>query len=241
MEEEPIFPILFHIHKTKQGERHEEFFDIAVTIFNLDTLWTVPIVCDNEKGIKNAIIKYNLNFVLCNNHLLRATKRYLLTKTPNEISKDEMNSFLDYIGKLIDSGNPAEFKSHTEIIKKTFASKKIFFEYFNKILKDIENYSSKLVSTKYDSFKGKRATSNQSESFNRILKSVVCWDESKMDKMLLVLYHLQNAFIFEFARGFKGVRKYKPKAYIPKNLIIEEDCDLIPIDKIIEHVDCPEK
>ena len=244
LEGDPIFPFLFNLHFTKREERHQEFFDIANKIFNLDSLETVPIVCDNEKAIKNSIIKCNLNFILCNNHLIRSMKRYLNRKTPNEISKKEMTSFLDEIGNLIDAEKESHFRKIIEDINKKFAHKKSIIDYFNKnLLEDIEKYSSKLNTKKYQGFKGRRSTSNQSESFNKILKSVVEWEESQVDKMILVLYHLQNFYLCEFSRATKGLGKYKPNDSMPRNFIIseEDEDDFIPIDKIIDHVNSPEK
>ncbi len=48
-------------------------------------------------------------------------------------------------------------------------------------------------------------TTNQSESFNALLKRLQRWREVPIDTILLSLYHLQGFFYNEFQRGLAGM------------------------------------
>lgn len=51
-------------------------------------------------------------------------------------------------------------------------------------------------------------TSNQSESFNSVLKRVQEWKEIPVDSAVLSLYHLQGYYWNEWQRGLSGFYLY---------------------------------
>ena len=58
----------------------------------------------------------------------------------------------------------------------------------------------------YHPFTG--VTTNQSESFNSVLKRLQKWREVPVDTIILTLYHLQAYFYNEIQRGLAGNKLY---------------------------------
>ena len=58
----------------------------------------------------------------------------------------------------------------------------------------------------YSPFSG--VTTNQSESFNAVLKRLHSWREVPLDAIVLSLYYLQSFYLNEIQRGFAGLGSY---------------------------------
>ena len=82
-------------------------------------------------------------------------------------------------------------------------------------------------------------TSNQSESFNAVLKRLHSWKQVPLDAIVLSLYHLQTFYLNEVERGFAGIGSFTlvPELNLAKRSF--EDIVIIPtfqVEKIIEKI-----
>lgn len=89
----------------------------------------------------------------------------------------------------------------------------------------------------YSPFSG--VTTNQSESFNAVLKRLHSWREVPLDAIVLSLYHLQAFYLNEIQRGFAGIGSF---TLVPELMKAQRSVDeilLIPTfqpEEIVERI-----
>ena len=151
LEEYTAFPILFHLHKTKRMERHEEFFQIAEKLFNLTELENVPICTDREKAIIEPIKKLKLNLVLCTSHLKNDVKRFVSEKrAKNLLQKIDGDLLIQHITDLINSANFVQFKEKCDKFNEKLESNPTIINYLNtRIVDDIRNSSALFKTSRF--------------------------------------------------------------------------------------------
>lgn len=169
--------------------------------------------------------------------MINSVKRWSELKLKsNLIKKDECEKFNKYVASLIDCDTESKWKKVDQKLVKKFSDNKLIVNYYLKNLRqNIHDYSSRFQTDKYRAFKGIRATTNQSESMNKILKQVTENKELNIDKLLITLYQVQNHFIYEFQRARMQIGQYKPNKNHPSNLNITVS-DYTPIEKIYESI-----
>jgi hypothetical protein len=104
------------------------------------------------------------------------------------------------------------------------------------LIDDIRNYSSKFSTSKYKAFENKLVTSNQSEGFNFVIKSMTEWTQIKPDVIVLILHYLQNYYLYEFGRAVKNLGNYHFSNFLPKNYEMKEISDVVHFKDIINKV-----
>jgi hypothetical protein len=237
LREKPSFPILFMIHKTKQFERHENFFRIADRIFELSKYQNIPMTTDREKAITESVKRLNFPLVLCTNHIIRDVKFWISKNKSNGISKENGQDLIEIVKRMIYCETKSDFESEKLMCEEKFKDNPIILNYVKvRLTSDIENHSAKFITKKFKAFDGKAATSNQSEAFNYIIKSITEWKENSPDLMCLIFYYLQNYYLTEFSRASRNLGNYHINEYFPKNYQINTVDTFIPYENIIDHV-----
>jgi len=114
-------------------------------------------------------------------------------------------------------------------IQQKFRKNSVILKYIaSRLINDIKNYSALFVTQKFKAFEGKIATSNQSEAFNYVIKSIINWKQNTPDIMVLILYYLQNYYINEFRRAAKNLGIYHLNKYFPSKYEIKTVENFIP-------------
>jgi hypothetical protein len=215
--------------------RHKEFFQLAEKIFNLTKLKSIPISTDRERGIVQPIKEIGLNLVICNNHLIKDLKRWLAKN--KSISKENSREIIEFIKGFINSDSLNQFESKYALFQDKFKNNSIIINYVkNNLIDDIRNYSSKFSTSKYKAFENKLVTSNQSEGFNFVIKSMTEWTQIKPDVIVLILHYLQNYYLYEFGRAVKNLGNYHFSNFLPKNYEMKEISDVVHFKDIINKV-----
>ena len=82
---------------------------------------------------------------------------------------------------------------------------KVYVLLFNQVLTTLGRWVLEKLRV-YSPYSG--VTSNQSESFNVVLKRLQSWREVPVDAIVLSLFHLQAYYYNEVQRGFSGLGNY---------------------------------
>ena len=237
MKENCVFPMFFHITETKREKRHCEFFFWMNNNFNLKNIPKLPICSDREKGIYKSILYNDLNLCLCSLHLIRDVKFWNDSKLKKGlINTENAQEFIRYIEGMLNCDTEDKFKKVNEKFYDKFKKCQIIIDYYDKHLKtDISKYSAKFAVKQYAIFKTDKPTTNQSESFNNVMKQATDHKEVPIDKILLLFYNLQNYYINEFDRSTRGLGQYEPNSSHPKKWTVKVK-EFSPIDTIIKNI-----
>ncbi len=225
------------IHKTKQFERHENFFRIADRLFELSKYQNIPLTTDREKAITESVKRLNFPLVLCTNHIIRDVKFWISKNNSKGISKENGHELIENVKRLINCDSKSDFECEKLMCEEKFKDNPLILNYIKvRLIPDIENHSANFITQKFKAFDGKAATSNQSEAFNYIIKSITEWKENSPDAMCLIFYYLQNYYLTEFSRASRNLGNYHVNEFFPKNCQINTVDIFIPYENIVDHV-----
>ena len=214
----PVLPALFLIHENKSQIVHEEFMKYVGKILPPD-MNPVPIVTDNEPAICNAIdLKLQkLVRIRCWNHTINAAKLWL---KQHGATSSELPVYMSDLRELFHQPSKEAYLKELDIRKSKWSYP--FVEYYeSKIHPEVGLYCdvthcvhyyvyTQVTSSLgrwilqelgvYSPFSG--VTTNQSESFNAVLKRLQNWREVPLDAIVLSLYHLQ---VYYFKGDLQGL------------------------------------
>ena len=184
-QENPVIPALFVLHERKFQQCHEQLFTEAVK--HVPALRTTkhPMVTDEEKGINNAIVSKLplVNRVRCWNHLYQDAKVWLRS---HGAPAEDINQYKTDLELLFQQPTLKEYSDL--LAEKTKKWSAPFTDYYKSNLhvniSSIGRWSLEKLGI-YNPYSG--ITSNQSESFNCLLKHLNDWKESPVDCMILAL------------------------------------------------------
>ena len=200
--ENPCMPALFLIHERKFQQHHEILFNFLKDKVKLPRR---PIACvtDGEIGIINAMsVVPNLVDVRCWNHILQDCGRWL---TEKGCSKKEVNCYKDHLRCIF--GQDSREKSLEAINQLQEAWLGDFKKYFkDRISPNLTKVCKWAIDkiTRFDPYSG--ITQNQSESMNKLLKSLNKWKEAPVDVVVLSFLQLHQYYIKEISRGRADIK-----------------------------------
>ena len=203
-ESQPVIPLAYLIHERKLQETHDHFFSHLQKICpEINTAVNVVMMTDQEKAINDGITKNfpNLKTFLCWNHIQQDCKRWLRN---HGVSKaDEISVYLDNIKTLFAS---TSFESYMKLLLVSMLKwSQPFSEYY---MSNIHVAISKLGLWELQRFNLDQSTTNQSESFNLMLKRLHDWKEAPIDAMALSLLRLADFQLIEIKRGYSGLGNF---------------------------------
>ena len=198
--ENPCMPALFLIHERKFQQHHEILFNFLKDKVKLPRR---PIACvtDGEIGIINAMsVVPNLVDVRCWNHILQDCGRWL-TEKGCIFGQESREKSLEAIDQLQEAWL-GDFK-------------KYFNDRISPNLTKVCKWAIDKI-TRFDPYSG--ITQNQSESMNKLLKSLNKWKEAPVDVVVLSFLRLHQYYIKEISRGRAGLGNYnlRPQYYSAK-------------------------
>ena len=205
--EAPVIPALFLIHERKFQTTDEMLFQIAAMQVPALTLSKFSIVTDEEKGIVNAISKYlpNLCRLRCWNHILRSARFWCHS---HNIKSSEIHLFVSDMKDLFHKPSRDAYEAELNQRKATWSN--LITQYYMKnIHSEVYTSIGRWILEEegvYSPFSG--MVTNQSESFNMVLKSLQEWKEVPVDCIVLSFYHLQAFFMNEITRGLANQGNY---------------------------------
>jgi hypothetical protein len=193
----PVMMLGALIHERKFTSHHEIFFSQIMHGIKHKGL---PIATDEEAAIISAI-RLTTNFlrVGCHRHLRDDIGRWV---DNHGGIKDDREVYVADVTELLLC---EDFSGFTKLLQAKEARwSEPFIDYFRaRILTKVEEYGtwsvSKLVTT------GRLITTNQSEGFNTLLKSLQDWKEVPPDVVMLSLQMLQKYYQNEICRGKCGI------------------------------------
>ena len=203
--EAPVIPALFLIHERKFQITHEMLFEIAA--MKAITKSSFSIVTDEEKGIVNAIRKYlpNSTRLRCWNHIFRSARYWCHS---HKIKNNEIQVFVSGMKDLFHKHSSDAYEA--ELNQRTVNwSNQIHQYYFKNIHPEVYTSIGRWILEKegvYCPFSG--VVTNQSASFNMVLKSLQSWKEVPVDCIVLSFYILQSFFMNEITRGLANQGNY---------------------------------
>ena len=215
----PCMPAIFMIHERKFQKHHEILFTFFKEKSRLPKS-QIACVTDGEQGIINAMTCIpTLRDVRCWNHVLNDIQRW---QTENGFSKEETIAYKDHIRFIFGRDSLEGSMESYETLKVSWDQS--FVGYFQE---RILPYLGKLAKwgiqsvTKFDPYSG--ITQNQSESMNKLLKSLNKWKEVPVDVVILSFLRLHQYYLKEIQRGRAGLGTYtlKPQ-YISAKIDISE-------------------
>ena len=190
----------------------------------LDAATNVFIVTDQEKAITQANAKVfpNLKCFLCWNHVLQDTKRWL--KSHGVSTQRETTYYTDSVRLLLHSNSEAEYKDR--LLVKLAKWSKPFCTYF---MDTIHSSINQLAAWELHQFGLEDISTNQSESFNFVLKKLQDWKEAPIDALCLSLLRLCQFYIAEIKRGYSGLGNYTLSGGR------DVDRDAVSMDEAVDH------
>jgi hypothetical protein len=228
----PVMMLGAMIHERKLTSHHDIFFS---HILNGIKHRGKPIVTDDEAAIVAAIRnKTNLIRLGCIRHLLDDVDRWV----DNHLGrKDDRCVYVDEVRDLMNCDTIEEFTKLLATKENIWSE--AFIDYFrDRILIKADEYG--LWSINNHLSCSKLVTSNQSEGFNTLLKSLQGWKEVPLDVILLSLQMLQKYYYNEIMRGRCGIGNYSLKECFvdSMSLIIEQVTALptVPPSDIIQSI-----
>ena len=205
--ESPVLPALFLIHERKFETAHEQLFKLAGSKVTALTRKPFPVVTDEEKGIVNAIEKHlpNATRLRCWNHIFRGARHW---GHSHNIKANEIQGFVADLKELFHK--PSIDAYETELQQRSTSwNNPVFHYYMKNIHPEVYTSIGRWVLEAegvYSPFSG--VVTNQSESFNMVLKSLQQWKEVPVDCIVLSFYLLQSYFMNEVTRGLAGQGSY---------------------------------
>ena len=198
---------MFLIHERKFQKHHEIFFSFLKDMIKLPKRPTA-CVSDGEFGIINAMsCVSNLLDVRCWNHILQDCGKWL---TEKGCSTAEASCYKDHFRCIF--GQDTREKSLEAIDELQKAWMDEFKRYFNdRISPNLTKVCKWAIDkiTHFDLYSG--ITQNQSESMNKLLRSLNKWKEAPVDFVILSFLRLHQYYIKEISRGRTGLGNYKLK------------------------------
>ena len=181
-----------------------------------------PVACvtDGETGIINAMsVVPNLVDIRCWNHILQDCGRWL---TDKGCLKKEINCYKDHLRCIF--GKESRDKSLEAINQLQEAWLDDFKKYFNdRISPSLTKVCKWAIDkiTRFDPYSG--ITQNQSESMNKLLKSLNKWKEAPVDVIILSFLRLHQYYVKEISRGRAGLGNYNLRPqYISAKIDLSE-------------------
>ena len=207
-EGDPILPVAILLHESKSFEKHSTFFyELRKLLYFLKK--KVVVVVDRERALTKAItVQFpSWTIVHCWNHIKSdiKTKLYALntSSTDRVILMRQIDQLLhspdrDVYDKL--------FNAHSS--QWSLAFKEYYIKY---IEKDFMLYSARWRLKKLDLYSSRSGiTNNSSESFNRVLKTLVR-PKFPSDLMMLTFYQLVSTKLLEVNRGLAMIGQFHLK------------------------------
>ena len=127
----------------------------------------------------------------------------------------EMTYYVDSIKTLLQSESDNAYKEKLTELKTIWSNS--FTAYFKQ---SVDKVIDKYGSWKLRPFGLQSCTTNQSESFNNVLKRLHDWKEAPIDAMVLSLYRLCEFYVAEIRRGKCGVGNYS----LREGVLPDEPC-----------------
>ena len=203
----PVMMLGAMLHEGKHELFHKQLFRYLFQGINVKD---IPIATDEETALVNAIEEETDMIRLgCYRHLRGDIQRWV---DDNAGTKDDRQAYTEEVQTLLSCETKEEF--HTLLEKRMKKWSEPFVQYFQKnILKKVDAYGIWNVS-KYLDIRDKDilpVTTNQSEGFNTLLKSLQDWKEVPLDVIMLSMQMLQKYYYHETKRGKVGVGNFNLK------------------------------
>ena len=191
------------IHERKLQSHHKQFFK---TIFSKVQAKGHPIATDEEAAINNAISsETNLIRVGCHKHMVNNIKRWV---DLHGGTKDDRSVSVQEFITLMACETYNEFTVLYSQKEKRWSE--AFVSYFRqRILPKVDEYGIWALKNFYEC--KTPVTTNQSEGFNTILKSLQNWKEVPLDAFVLSLQMLQKFYLNEIKRGKASLGTFELK------------------------------
>ena len=207
---EPSIPLIFMLHERKFTSTHERLWSIINKHIPQIKALNIPVVCDREKAILNAIEKETSGqnpLLACWNHIKQDVKHWLhKQKAPS----NDISVYIQHITNLLQCENEEEYhkllKNYQELWSAAFDG-----YYTRNLHHDITKCAAKWNLMKYKIGNDNGITNNMSESINKLIKSYVHFRESTCDEFIAKMKCLQDALLFELQRGFADEGNYQLK------------------------------
>jgi len=164
----PVMPLPFMLHERKTQGTHEVFFRHLVSLVpGLNSVANCIIITDNELAITNAISVNlpDLPHFLCSNHIMQDAKRWL--RDHGCQSAAEITYYVDCMRTLFASSTEDVYKE--DLIKYFTKWSQPFSQWFTE---HVHPVIGKLGKWRLEEYDLQQATTNQSESFNFVVKQL---------------------------------------------------------------------
>ena len=231
-ESSPVLPLAYMLHERKLEVTHDRFFRHMKTLCpELTTSTRVVIITDNEEAISNAIHENfpSLKHFLCWNHILQDCKRWL--RAHGISTSAEMSFYTDCVRSLFEATSLQSYKDM--LIEFTTKWSQPFVEYFvDHCLKRID----RIGAWELETYEMESATTNQSESFNYVLKRLQDWKEAPVDAMVLSLYRLSQYHVVEINRGRQSLGNYVLRQGLPSSESSVPSSQLVSITELVDNI-----
>ena len=205
-EENPVMPVLFMFHERKYQAYHEYLFKIMNKFMTKTEQGRASVLTDSEAGIVGAIeTQTNFTHLFCWRHLFKDIHdwidKHLGTRQDRKVLDDEVTW-------LFQRDSREEF--HEQLAHLQLDWSPLFVQHFReKLLQKFEMVAKWAVQPKVphsDTQFG--VTTNQSEGFNFLLKSICDWTVAPLNCILLSFKMLQRFYLNEVLRGKMGIGTY---------------------------------
>jgi hypothetical protein len=220
----PVMLAATMLHERKLQQHHEIFFNIISK--HVKHQKQVPIATDDETALINAIEnETKFTRVGCHRHLRGDIKRWL---DNHGGTKEDRKIYTDEVVELMQCKTLTRFEELLEEKEQKWSE--AFHTYFHtKIMPKVNDYGKWSVSEMI-TLNGP-LTTNQSEGFNTLLKSLQGWKEVPLDVVLLSLHMMQKYYLQEAKRGKAGLG----------NFVLKEEAvdQSIPPDSLCNQIGCP--
>lgn len=243
MEENPVWPFCFFIHKSRQESRFSEFLFFINNAFDLNKDENAPFTIDRDASLKSAAHYHKMNVVYCTNHIIRDCKRWVSQKTSSHVTKSDGKIFIEFIKKLINAEEEDTFLTISDELIEKFSHNEYIINYYENSLKnDIYKYAARFRVKRFKIFKDCNATNNSNESINSVLKGYLDREKTPIDLIIIKFFHLQNFYINEFYRGSLDfpLGKYRKNLKThPKRFFVKIE-NFLSYDDILKSIITPE-
>ena len=198
-------PAAFLIHEKRTLFAHEIFMDFIAK--EVPEIAEAPLVTDGEENIITAIAKRlpQVRHLRCWNHL-QSGVRFWLRKHGASASKCSV--YVQDLKQLLMAPTEKDYRQLYGVLSQKWSQ--AFVEYYNHhIGPEVTDAAGRWILEPlgvYNGYSG--VTTNQSEGFNTLLKSLTQRKESTIDSLMLALYFLQCYFSNEIQRGLAGLGQY---------------------------------
>lgn len=240
----PTIAVFFMFHETKSEEDHVFFLrHIVKTVPALKKCregGNVYMVTDNEKAIVNAIkeVLPDMPLFRCENHTINDTKVKLADIGIKK--KEEQRRYKNSIRRLFSQNSEEDYNRELKVEQQSWDPR--FTQYF---LKCIDPDINKIGKWKCMEFREERITTNQSESMNFVMKSLLDWKEVPIDIMCLSAFRLSQYYDREIVRGRYNLGNYRLHEHLKPLYNIDQDKPVLPsvVDyhSIVENAKIAEK